>query len=1123
MMNLPDQLQREQALDIKQSFIVQAPAGSGKTELLMQRYLSLLASIPKTPEQIIALTFTRKAATEMRNRIIQALISAQAKPPAEEHAQKTWLLAKAVLQRDQKEQWGLLQNPSRLRIQTLDALCARLTRQMPILTHFGMQPDISDDCNEIYRDAVYRVLESIDMQVPWADGLAELLLHLDNDINRAERLLIGMLEKREQWLPYLGLGSERENLRQSLEASLQEVIQDALADLLHHTPVDLKVEILAMARYASSQLAKANISTPLSACLDLNIFPHNALDQIDIWRGLGFLLCTQNQNWRKSVDKRCGFIASSECKDPAEKIHAKTMKERMVNLLERCATYPDWLTHWNILATIPPAHYTPVQWSLLEKLIPVLQVLAAHLQVVFQERAQVDHVEIAIRAVDALGDPMAPTDLALLFDQRIQHILIDEFQDTSALQLQLLERLTAGWQAGDGRTLFLVGDPMQSIYRFRKAEVGLFIRAWQQGINEISLTPLTLHANFRSRPIIVEWINTHFVNLFPPHADLQSGAVAFNPSIAIREAQTDAGVHCHAWFDDQSEQEVATIVNICRKGLETGSVAILVRSKSHLTTILPALQKATIPYRAVEIETLDKKPVVQDLLALTRAMHHLADRIAWLAILRAPWCGLTLTDLHHLLSKQTATTTVWEILNDKSRPTISIDGEKRLARIMLILQENFIERQRKHLANWMEEIWLVLGGPACLQNETELEDAKAYFKLLERLEHAGDIPDVYRLQNALQRLFANVNTKTAHAVEVMTIHKAKGLEFDTVILPNLHRAPRQDDPQLLMWMERPKRIGGSQLLLAPIKASQLTEDPLYDYLRTQEQKKNQHEVLRLLYVAATRAKQTLHLTAILKRDDYLENGVQNPPTSSLLGQLWSVIGYSFIESCKKSTRELDRCITMVKPQILLRRLSVDWQLPLKGQDDSFSTVLPSTLMIDKNSSEQQSVTGKVLHQLLYRIAEQGIHGWQNISIDEHKKLIRYLLQYQGLHKSMLDQQTDLLHSAITHTLQDPKGQWLLSETYHDAQNNRQISGIINNQCVSFTIDRSFTDNNGTHWIIDYMSTQAEAEIPIRELIKLKIEQQQSNLSIIQEILPRIDAKPIRFGFYFPFLKAWHQL
>src|ERR1700733_5431590 len=137
---IPDHWQREQALNPSQSFIVQAPAGSGKTELLVRRVLVLLANAEKMPEEILAITFTRKAASEMRHRIIQALKSAADNPaPQDPYHLATWELAQKVLIKNETQQWNLLQNPNRLRIQTIDSFCQRLTAQMPLLSQFGMQ------------------------------------------------------------------------------------------------------------------------------------------------------------------------------------------------------------------------------------------------------------------------------------------------------------------------------------------------------------------------------------------------------------------------------------------------------------------------------------------------------------------------------------------------------------------------------------------------------------------------------------------------------------------------------------------------------------------------------------------------------------------------------------------------------------------------------------------------------------------------------------------------------------------------------------------------------------------------------------------------------------------------
>ncbi len=180
---------------------------------------------------------------------------------------------------------------------------------------------------------------------------------------------------------------------------------------------------------------------------------------------------------------------------------------------------------------LPAPQFTEPQWQAVQAAVSVLTLAVAELQLVFRERGRVDFAELAIRASAALGQVDAPEDLALALGHRIQHFLVDEFQDTSYTQFELIEKLTAGWEPGDGRTLFLVGDPMQSIYRFRQADVSLFLKARLEGIGAIRLEPLTLSVNFRSRPGLVEWVNRTFESILPASDDLESGAVAYSASV----------------------------------------------------------------------------------------------------------------------------------------------------------------------------------------------------------------------------------------------------------------------------------------------------------------------------------------------------------------------------------------------------------------------------------------------------------------------------------------------------------------------------------------------------------------------------------------------------------------
>ena len=219
--------QRKLALDPAQSFIVQAPAGSGKTELIIQRFLTLLKFVKK-PEEVLSITFTKKAANEMRARLIKALKNANDTEPESDHAKLTWQLANQVLQRDKELNWNLLSNPNQLRIQTIDSLCTFLTRQLPILSHLGSQPELADQPEYYYEEAVKEVLRHIEENYAWSDAIAKLLSHLDNDMNKMHQLLINLLAKRDQWLPYIIFDHDDESIRHQLENDLQAVISECL-------------------------------------------------------------------------------------------------------------------------------------------------------------------------------------------------------------------------------------------------------------------------------------------------------------------------------------------------------------------------------------------------------------------------------------------------------------------------------------------------------------------------------------------------------------------------------------------------------------------------------------------------------------------------------------------------------------------------------------------------------------------------------------------------------------------------------------------------------------------------------------------------------------------------------
>jgi ATP-dependent exoDNAse (exonuclease V) beta subunit len=225
---MSDETARSAALDATQSFIVQAPAGSGKTELLIQRYLALLATVQQ-PEQVVAITFTRKAAAEMRRRVLRALRAAADEAPSERpHERTAFDLARAVIARDRELEWQVLTQPQRLRIDTLDAFNAWLARQLPVLADGVAAADIVDKPDDLHREAARRCIAGVaGDEEPLRSSLLSLLRDLGNDCEQLEKLLAALLPRRDQWLRLLAASTDP--LRRVLESALQRLIDDELA------------------------------------------------------------------------------------------------------------------------------------------------------------------------------------------------------------------------------------------------------------------------------------------------------------------------------------------------------------------------------------------------------------------------------------------------------------------------------------------------------------------------------------------------------------------------------------------------------------------------------------------------------------------------------------------------------------------------------------------------------------------------------------------------------------------------------------------------------------------------------------------------------------------------------
>ena len=1129
--HVADLEQRREATRPDGSYLVQAPAGSGKTELLIQRYLRLLAVVD-APEEIVAITFTRKAAAEMRGRIIRALelaavqeLVAVQEPAADEAARQTAALAGAAMARNRERGWQLQDNPGRLRIQTIDSLCAALTRQMPVLARFGAQPEVLEDARGLYAEAAAATLAELEGGTGWSDAIAVLLVHLDNDLPRVRDMLGGMLERRDQWLRHVA----REIRRDALEAALRHVVEDTLTVAREAYPAALVEELTVLQDFAAGNLNRDGSASPVAACRGLTALPPAAAQARDQWDGIVTLLLTNDGNWRKQADVRLGFPAAGNNKAEAEVRRA--MKERYKGLIARLREDEALRRSLVAIRGLPPPAYTEAEWLVVQALCELLKLADAQLRLLFAERNQVDFSGITQAAVQALGGEDSPTDLALNLDYRIRHILVDEYQDISINQYTLLQRLTAGWSPEDGHTLFLVGDPMQSIYRFREAEVGLFLNTRErQRLGQVAVTPLHITVNFRSQSGIVDWVNGTFARVLPETADVGRGAVDYTPAQAFHSHLDHAAVTLHPLIgrDDRREAEIVLQqIHAARKERPGSSIVVLVRSRPHLMAIVPALKQAGLRFRAVEIEPLGTQSPIQDLLALVRALHHYADRVAWLALLRAPWCGLELADLLRLAGDDWDLS-VWECLQDDDRiARLSAVGQRRTQRLRAVLGEALAHRQRRPVRRWVQSVWLRLGGPATLQSGTDLENARVFFDLLESFDDGGDLKDRDGFMREVEQLYAAADVHADDSLQIMTIHKAKGLEFDTVILPGLGRGRRNDEARLLRWAENPHR-DHQDLLLAPVQAAGAAASPVYDFLKGLEQQKQSFEDGRLLYVAATRARQRLHLIGAVETRQ--ENGAETlrpPRTDSLLAQLWPVVETDFLAALEHGDRTTADVEPVPEAPHTLRRLREDWRPPPPPapgwQAPPEADAGPAALGDIEFEWAGMTIRhiGTVVHRCLQHVAEDGIASWDADRINAARNYYRRSLQRLGVPEPDLDWASGRVAEALRGMLDDERGRWLLDAAHKEARSEFAISGLHEGKLVTVIIDRTFVDADGGRWIVDYKTSRHEGS-DREAFLDREQARYREQLQKYAAVMAQLDGRPIRLGLYFPLLAGWRE-
>ena len=1102
-MSISDEAARQQAIDPTRSFCVSAPAGSGKTELLTQRLLGLLARVER-PEQVLAITFTRKAAGEMVARILEKISEAEAETPVSEpHEQVTRELAKGVLAHAREIGWRL--DETTLNVRTIDSFCHELTRQMPILSGTGGLVEPADDPAPLYENAASQLLLRGAESNELGAAIRDLLAHFDNRWARVRDLLTALLVRRGDWGPYVGQHHDPAKAKQALLDTVTDLIEARL-EVLCRECAQVLPELEAAMNEAQAVLKGPAVS--LSSNLSC----------LAGWQLAGAVLLTAADEWRKpgGVNIKLGFEKGSA---------AKQQMANVLQVLEGNTVVQSLLIEMRVL---PAPEEGGEGWELLVTLSSLLPLLQAHLLLEFQRSGEVDHTHVALAAIDALGADESPTSLAQRLDYQLEHILVDEFQDTSVPQAEFLRRLTRGWYehnetGAPPRTLFIVGDAMQSIYGFRYADVGLFLGIRNTGMGGLQLKPLTLTRNFRSRPSVVRWANRVFSQMMGVSEDVSRGRVTHVASDSVRAAArgvADDGVTLRLYDRADASAEARGIIEeiqAVRDSAPGASIGILVRARSHADPIIAALVAHDLPYSGEALLSLSEQPIVRDLMALCRWLANPADNVAALAILRSPWVGLSLSGINSLLkAEQARPFSLLKLGLADDVEGLSVEDASRLRECQAALSWAVARRDRLALPVWIEQTWLRLMGPATA-NRADLDNMGAVLQSLRRAEAARLGLDPDWLIKDLNRQSAENEDDETH-IRVTTIHKAKGLEFDYVFMPGLQKKARANQRDLLRWHWHEGDRGRGLLIAAEDRDK--TSKTLYNYLNILEKEKANEEVKRLLYVGVTRAREQVSLSASVALDG---DGPIKAPEGSFLALLMAggaEVGHGSLAKGDALRTKSPNLAAMRPP--LSRRKYVD--VPISagasgvgssptwvGTDISArsSGLAPATNRLDR-------VLGTVTHRILERLtALESLPDGVDSTVSRWIAANALSANLSPSDDAAIQMRCTAL---IENTLSCHIGRWLLAR-HPDAHSEMAITRVESDEAKTYVIDRTFADEDaGIRWVIDFKTSEPRGEETVEAFTKRERDSYQRQLLTYVELLslyPWEHRLPIKAALYFP--------
>jgi ATP-dependent helicase/nuclease subunit A len=907
------------AYEIKKHISVTAGPGSGKTMVLVERYLHILREHKLNIDQIVAITFTNRAANEMRERLRAQLN--QILQTASDQDRRHWLGYKRTLD-------GAV-------ITTIHGFCARLLREFPVEARIDPQFLLLDE----HRAAM--LLESVVEEV-----LREFIVSGHVEISR---LTLGV-----------GRGKLADTLTQLYrEVRGQGLSLKALSNKTagsHSTEDDYQAALQDLDKCIAQILSRRGLS--VKAASKRNNFAQQ-------WPALREMLETIPAY--DAVGDYCAAIERLRLFRPDKTAVGDLAGELDDFLWGNVSKRPN-----DYSGLVPRVCFDIFAQQYALELTNVLTRIDERLNEEKQKLSALDFDDLELRTLELLEHPAVLTRAA----ERYKFFLVDEFQDTNSVQRQLLERLALRKGRRESANLFIVGDRKQSIYGFRGADVDVF-REMTKTLVAAGGEPKKLLLNFRSQPPLIHFFNYLFAQLFQPAEGVteqereELGYVTHEPgepkrelrdsgplvellitAEATREAddpkadqdsrQLDAeqlarrisaltghepalpgSAGVPPALSNDTIQDKDETINSDRKLTLVGGrdarapsekrrtiptvaysdIALLFRAMTHVQVYESVFRRANIPYQTVLGRGFYQREEITDLIQLLRFLDNKTDELALAAVLRSPLCGLSDNALLALRCGPLLTEVDTDPLRHFQQTRRLLNALRKHDDIALISEEEhqFLDRaanlineliaRRHHYALGdllrfaVERSEYLTIIAANFDGAQRLANVQRLFTLAERFDRSGThlIRDFVRYVEEFEAIGSRESEgqidEAANAVRLMTIHQAKGLEFPIVIIPELQRHSRVTDKWFLLDRHR------GLTLKVPDGRGKSAAGGTFSSFEQRQNWREQFESMRLLYVAATRAQDRLIFSGTAK--DFTSLGGKG---DTWLNWIWKSLG-----------------------------------------------------------------------------------------------------------------------------------------------------------------------------------------------------------------------------------------